>query len=439
MGHWRALLAAALLLGAGSAHADLDLDRLQALVEAGRMGAAYELAVEHRPEYEGNIRFDFYFGVAAIDSGQLSEGVFALERVLMRRPDLDRARLELARAYFLLGDLQRAERAFLTVRAHDPPDSVRATIDDYLDRIRLRADDYRTTVSGYAGVGAGHDTNVNSAPDAELVETPFGVIPLSAAGREIADDFARATAGVKLSHPLAPGLNLFGGIDVDARRLSEETDFETTQLAVRGGLRRRANGADWRIGVDAAALELAGEPYRDIAGLSGRYRWQPSPVLSARTDLRVSTVAYETQPILDSSTWHLGAGVSRAWRTPAQPSVSGGVHVGQELADTDSDAARAVAERDFAGVSAGFRVGLAARLRLKTQAELQRSEYAAEHGIFLETREEDYGAASAALEWRPGIHWTVRAELRYSENDSNVDLYDYERTLGELGVRYDFF
>src|SRR5262245_25155010 len=68
-------------------------DDLKTLVEKGDARGAYELGRKHPAEL-GNPVFDFYFGVAAIDSGHAGEGVLALERYVANYPDNIQARLE---------------------------------------------------------------------------------------------------------------------------------------------------------------------------------------------------------------------------------------------------------------------------------------------------------------------------------------------------------
>ncbi|MFW5969231.1 MAG: hypothetical protein ACOCP9_01180, partial [Halofilum sp. (in: g-proteobacteria)] len=74
-----ALLLAA-LLSTPLAHAAHDPDRLAELVENGDYDDAYELASEHVGEHAGDPRFDFYYGIAAVETEALNEAIFALER-----------------------------------------------------------------------------------------------------------------------------------------------------------------------------------------------------------------------------------------------------------------------------------------------------------------------------------------------------------------------
>ena len=95
-------------------------DDIKALIEKGDSKAAYELGRKY-PDQLGEPAFDFYFGVAAIDSGHAGEGVLALERYVVNFPDNHNARLELARGYFVMGDDQRAREEFNNVLKLNPP------------------------------------------------------------------------------------------------------------------------------------------------------------------------------------------------------------------------------------------------------------------------------------------------------------------------------
>src|SRR5262245_52948313 len=135
-------------------------DDVQALLEKGDAAAAYELGRKNRDQL-GNPAFDFYFGIAAIDSGHAGEGVLALERYVITFPDNLSARLQLARGYFALGEDVRARDEFEALRAQKPDPQTAATLDRFLDAIRLRESRYTPTGGVYVELGVGYDSNVN--------------------------------------------------------------------------------------------------------------------------------------------------------------------------------------------------------------------------------------------------------------------------------------
>jgi len=84
---------------------------MKSLVEQGRFADAFNLGLKNE-SLSGEPLYDYYFGIAAVDSGRASLGVLALERVLLTNPENDLARLELARGYFVLEDYERAKEEF---------------------------------------------------------------------------------------------------------------------------------------------------------------------------------------------------------------------------------------------------------------------------------------------------------------------------------------
>ncbi len=149
-------------------------DEVKALLDKGNAAAAYALGKNH-PDQLGNPQFDFYFGVAAIDSGHAGEGVLALERYVINFPNNVNARLELARGYFVMGDDLRAREEFNAVLTAKPPAPVVANIERFLDALRSRESTYRTTTGLFVEAGFGYDSNVNGGVGSANINLPvFG-------------------------------------------------------------------------------------------------------------------------------------------------------------------------------------------------------------------------------------------------------------------------
>lgn len=433
------LVAVALLtpLGALAAH---DPERLETLVEEGRYADAYDLASEYVGEHAGAPRFDFYYGIAAVETDRLNEGIFALERVLIAQPGSDRARLELARAYFLQGDDRRARREFRTVQAHNPPADVEAQIDRYLLAIQRRADRYETTVSGYVELGGGYDSNVNSATVEDSVDTILGPVTLSSASQETSDSFGRLEARARVSHPVAPDVNLIGEVGGRGRFYTDEDQFNTGTVDGRfGALLRRS---DWQLQgmVNAGRFYLDGEGYRDQAGINATYRLSLSDRSAADLSLDVVDFEYDTREVLDSTLWLIGGGLTHSLQSDLRPTFSTRVFFGAEQADDeDSIQAQADAERDIVGVQGGLRMWLGPEWTFRGSAEARLSEYEEPGLFFSEARDEEYYRLDLAFDWRPSARWRIGPHLRYSSNQSNNELYEYDRTEFQIRARYDFY
>jgi len=77
--------------------ADDLTDKAKALLDQGKAADAFVLLEPQEGGRAGDITFDLLLGIAAVDSGQSTRAVFALERVLALQPDNARARAEIAR------------------------------------------------------------------------------------------------------------------------------------------------------------------------------------------------------------------------------------------------------------------------------------------------------------------------------------------------------
>jgi len=149
-------------------------------IDRGEAERAWQALDARVGDYGGDPEFDYLLGLAALDSGRPGRAVFALERVLMVKPDFLQARAELARAYFALREHENARREFETVAASEIPREARQVIGRYLDAIRFRErrDEPRFTAS--AQFEGGYDSNVNfgSASGRWVLADGTAVLPL---------------------------------------------------------------------------------------------------------------------------------------------------------------------------------------------------------------------------------------------------------------------
>ena len=153
-----AILLAALL--PRLALADELTDQAKALIDQGKAAEAFVLLEPQEGARAGEIPFDLLLGIAAIDAGQHTRAVFALERVLAVQPNNARARAEIARAYLALGETATAKQEFEAVQKQGVPAEVSATIDRYLDAVDRLDAVTRTTVRGYLEASLGYDSNI---------------------------------------------------------------------------------------------------------------------------------------------------------------------------------------------------------------------------------------------------------------------------------------
>ncbi|MEO8894627.1 MAG: surface lipoprotein assembly modifier, partial [Rhizomicrobium sp.] len=136
----------------------------QLLMENGRYDEARTLLdreLQAKPDDSETL-----FLLANLDVAQkdYAGAIARFRRILAREPDAERVRLELARAFFLDGDYDNADRQFRFARAGDIPDTVKDNIDKFLSAItRLRQ------WQGDVSLALAPDTNQNTGTAASQV------------------------------------------------------------------------------------------------------------------------------------------------------------------------------------------------------------------------------------------------------------------------------
>jgi len=114
------------MTGNSALAADPDLKKVDALIEQGRVAEAYSLLEPFEYKQAGDVNFNYLLGTAALDSGKPDKARLAFERVLAADPYFAAARIGMGRAYFALGDFNRAKTEFETVLTQNPSPTARS-------------------------------------------------------------------------------------------------------------------------------------------------------------------------------------------------------------------------------------------------------------------------------------------------------------------------
>ncbi len=409
------------------------------LRKQGKAKQAYELALKFRDDFEGDAKFDFAYGMAAVDAGKLSEGVLALERVVLTTPKNTLAHLELARAYFLLKEDTRARQEFDIVLAKNPPAAVVANIKKFLRIIRLRESEYRSTGSAYVDVALGYDTNINSAPaDATFFSPILGTLSLSGTGLASSDEFLKVTTGGKLLHPFEPGKQLLLGADVSARFNADDDAFETETWNIYAGVKWRQGKDKFGITAQVQEFELSDVDNRSLVSLSGSWERRLSKQTSWSTQFQAAQIGYPDQSIRDATLFIVGTGLTHQYAMKWRPTVSASTYVGKQFANTDTEAARSSAQRKFLGVRVAAQVIPTSRMSVSASVSAETNHYQGESILTGKTRNEQLYQVSVTGRYIIDDNWSLGAGIYYTRNDSNQVITDYDKTLTQVSARYTF-
>lgn len=411
------------------------VDEVKSLMEQNKPMEAYQLGRQH-PEELGTPEFDFYYGIVCIDAGYASEGILALERYLLNYPTNARARLELARGYFVLGEDVRAREEFSNVQRLNPPPEVQASIERYVDAIRAREGRYHTTAGFYVEGGVGYDDNVNGGVSDANINLPIlGNVQVTNNGVRTGDTFVHFAAGGQVAKPVAPGVSLFGGLGYDGKYNQSDTSFSMESLGGYGGLSVLKDKNLFRVTASLSSLTVGSTRYRDVNGISGEWFHQLDELQGINGFVQYATLDYTgNNQVRDAELTGAGVGYRKAFIGPWQPLFSAAL----SYSDERNQRNRPDLGRDIYGLNLGLNLSPHPKWGFNLGYTYQESRYQAPDTILNTTRGDDYQAISLAATYLYNKNVSIRGEIAASDNASNLSLYSYRRNYGSVNVRYEF-
>lgn len=419
----------------------IDLVQATQMLRDGRGTQVYNSLLSHAFARAGDPDFDYLLGAAALEAGHADAATLALERVLAVSPNHGAARLDMGRAYFALGDMQRARRELGLARTLNPPAAARAILERYLAEITARETAPATRTTAYLEAGLGSDDNVTQGPVSNTSYLPaFGVnFTMNAANQKKGDGFSQINAGVELSHRIDEKVSLYGGIDAKARGYSQVSSFDSSSTDLRAGVQWQIGQDTWRAGLGYNHYVLGQQPYRNITSLGGEFR----RALTQRQQImgfgQAATVRYvpDAQVNNDVNQWVAGAG----WVTQVQASsptvVTLSAYAGQELEAKESTP-RIDGNKDFLGTRAAVQMTWRADLDVYASAGLQAGGYQRTNSLYQVKRTDALYELALGAVWRFAPAWNLKPQLNWLHNSSNISVNEYQRYEVSLMIRRDF-
>lgn len=418
-----------------SAYADVA-DEIKVLIEQGKAKDAYELGLKHQDQL-GEPRFDYAFGVAAIDSGRVSLGVLSLERVLLANPGDDLVRLELARGYFNLGEYQRAKDEFLEVKSHKPPAGVVSTIDIYLDLISGKEKKQRINGTLFAEVGVGYNTNVNAATSVNSIISPiYGPIELVGTSKPQPSPFSYLSAGGNINIPLATGITSFTSISTSSQRYSQVDGYDLGVSNALTGVKFDDDVNIVRIAGFGTIAKQDQVPVPNALGGGAQYE----RVLNARNSVSISGSSNQLNYQSEYSVYNSSLNTGTLGYRLGFPSVAWApvLQFNANFAQQTNTQNRPDLSRKIAGGAVTLFALPSNKWAVNVNVGYTKSNYEGQDLIYLAYRQDGLWSGNAALEYKLSKQWSTRAELTYFNNQSNLNLYSFQQATGALKLRYEW-
>lgn len=404
----------------------------QGMINGGKPLDALDLLSPYEFEYAGEKEYDYLLGLSLLDSGQAGQSVFAFQRVLAVDPNFAGARMELARAYFDMSEYDLARAEFTTLQSLSPPANVQSTIEKYLAAIRNRTLSAKRGFSGYVQLGAGNDSNANSAP---AVDSFLG-FNLADESRETESSVISTVAGLSYDLPVNYFRTWFVRSNLNHRSNGDATFSNTLSFDISAGVKQSfKDGDSTTVSLQTYSTDVDGSSNNRGYNVNGQYNLSFSAANQLGLFARVGAIDYvETFDIKDATQFVGGVSWIHILGLSSRPSLITTVIAGED----DPDLSTSPYARTFSGLRFTAAAALTHQLNLFASIGSTSSSY---DGLFFglpDEREDDFSQFTLGINWRIDKNWSFKALLNQSENASNIDIFDYDRSELMLIARSDF-
>lgn len=412
--------------------------KAKALFAEKKFNEVYELMAPMESEFSGQPEADFIFGYAGVESGQVTRGVFALERVLALQPNNQEARAEMAKAHFRLGEADTAKAELNNLLSMNPDDEVKNAVNRYMSAID-KALGLSTTFNAYLDFGIGHDSNINSATSASAISAP-GILPgvqfnLSNRSQETTDNFKTLSGGVSFRTPINEKWSAFAGINLANRFNQQDDRFDNLFLDFNAGFKYKYLRNTVSAALQASTFELDGERFRNSTGATVQWQhdWDNKNQFSAYG--QYAELEYKGAEIRDADRYVLGAGWIHLFEGDKSPILYVSPYFGKE--DTDKKVGDFLSF-DMIGLRVGGQLSFTPKWVGFANVSYEKRDYDKQDPIFLKTRDDDQYEVTIGARYIPMKNWLIKPQLSYIDNQSNITLNDFDRTVLSVNFRHDF-
>lgn len=434
----RVVLFALLLNAPAIFAAGPDLQKAEELLRDNKAQEAYDLLEPHEFDLAGDLKYDYLLGLAALESGKPEKSTLVFERVLAVEPRYLGVRLDLARSYFQIGDIARATQEFQAVLSQEPPPDLKAHAERYLQAIEQAKAPKRFSLSAYVELGGGYDSNPNSATSDNPITLPgAGNLPyfLDDSSLERADSYGTVGVGAEAGYVLNANWSVYVGGDARYRGYDEIDTANYGTADGRAGVALNVGRHLFRVGGSGGRFFLDEQAYRDNYGANGEWRYQASDRDQFSLTAQYSQYRHLSELLepndFDQALASIGwLHVLASGQTLFSFNVNGGHEDdvgGRPDGAADLGGARLFAQTAFTQtMSAFFTTGA------------QHTKYDNVNESFFVARADWLYDVTIGMNWQFADKWSIRPQLSYTKNESNIPLYKFDRADVALNLRRDF-
>lgn len=457
----RLLLLAILSAGAAIAQAaapasyDNTIQQAESLIHRGDSGKAYSLLEPLEPQLAGNVRYDYLFGVSAVNAGKSSRAVFALERVLAVSPGYRNVGLWLAIAYYNSGDRERARTRFQAVAAGSGDAEAKAKAERYLAVMDEEDASMRSSLRGTLEIGVGHDSNItNLSPDYASAQQFAAAVPAPATNQSSMESIL----GVGVEGRLAYSSGYwFASANEERRDYADNHNMTSNTVIARAGVNSIGRNT-YRVNVMQRQFRQLGAFYilnglnNDyiITGAEGSAKLRITDNNVLGLYVQYSQIRFDVNNVEDTNQEMGGVSYTRMIQVSGNPVFYLGYahYLNQAVRPKPPMNIVNTAEGEMS-TDAGRKTDVATlylQYSLASDLDLYSTNfyyYRQDTGAYARSATVAYGIdkiryLSLGAIWRFLPKWSMRAQLANTRNTSNIAFYSYGKTEATLVFRREF-
>ena len=431
------IIGISLIFSVVNANAESSYPVLEKNIQQKEYAKAYKRASALRNKNEGDPRFDYLYGLSALQTGHFNEAVFALDRVTVNTPRVIRPRLELARAYLKLNNKSAAIKEFNDVLILSPPPAVRENVQAYIAELERKGNNEasrRSVTKRLASFSIGYDDNINFGFDDNEIDVPlFGLITLDSSSVKQKSGFAEAKFQIRQRKIINKAKSTFVVANLTHKQYFKSTDFDLTDLDLRAGMTLNRNKKQYQIVGRVRPVVLDGELHSNTFGLDAVARKS----LGSRTvgSIQLSLDKYDNKLLAQSDR------ARAVWSARLDKQIDDIQHQfnlywGKEWPDKDEGKKFS---RDITGVGYLMAKEWNEKNRSSIGLDYRHYKHQGAYPVYPDTkRKDDQFVIKASHEWQINDKIALISSARHIKNNSNLELYDTKRNEIKVGIRYDW-
>lgn len=422
-----------------------SLKEIKAFISNNEFSSAYALGLSMLPDWEGNEEFDFNFALSAAQVGKYNHAIFSFERLVLSYPNNTRFRIELARCHFFLKNYAAAEREFTRVKESNPPKSVEDNIDRFLEKISEQKQQVTQSWGVGASIAAGYDSNINAATDLDKVDATLiiadailkGKLDLNDEQKSKSSSYYQAQAFTNFQKPLSKRSNIDASIYISNKDNTISDTYDLSNASIDAGFRILRSNHNIRLGASYRYYWLEYKTLQSQTLANLRWQWHFSSGWNFSESVEVGQQNNDQNNSLDYYQWQSKSSIQRNILTLNQ-TLS--LNIGSDYSIRSVNKFQG---RDFFSFIYQIQKSLTDQQRLFTLVNYRNNAYHdtfdSEH-IFYANEQRTDQLAQLIAGWTYSFTSSLSTKLQvsHSKNASNLELYEYDRTLIEAGLMLSF-